>query len=328
MAQEMKKLGLIMLAFSLLGGGACSRQGTEVGSPGTSRTINGKLIAESGQGLQSFGTQGLTESCPTTNGPVSVLLVNEADQIITGNAAADGIFSTDILRNDRYEILFAQGDEICGFLIYPDSENLNGLRVTLGKGTLNIDLGDVTDLGGGIFISSMNPSDFCDDDGDGIFDSDDFDDDGDGFFDSDEDFDGYLDWFDDDDDGDGIFDVDEIDDDEFEDACEVAYIYPSMASGLFLEPDGFAEIEIYTNDDISSVNASQIKILDAFDDIVVSFTSDDVTIEDEDAVAILQVNLDPDTDYLLVIPSGAITCSDDNQNQQDLEIEFSTFEND
>ncbi len=326
MAQEMKKIGLFILTLALLGGVACSRNGTEVGSPGTSRTINGSLVTSNTHGLQAMKQKGPKESCPAENGDISVLLINPQGELISTSIPETGVFSLEILQSDRYEIQFAQGGETCGFLTYPNTEGLNGLRVTLGRGSLNIDLGDVRDLGKGIFVSGKYPSNFCDDDGDGFFDSDDFDDDGDGFFDSDEDFDGYLDWFDDDDDGDGIFDEDDFDDDEFGDSCGVIYVYPSEASGLFLDEDNMGEIEIYTNDDIASVNASEIEILDENENVVLSFTNNDVMIEnDEDPVVILPVDLDPDTDYKLVIPAGAITCTSSDQNEEDIDIDFETF---
>lgn len=171
--------------------------GTEVGNPGsTTRKISGSLVASSNNISNNFLIKNVnTSSCIASNGDVSIEFVNTSGTSVSANPLNDGSFETNLDTTQRYQIAFMQNGSTCGMLYYASNQTNAGLFVVLGKGSLDITLGSVTDLGDGYFVANNNPSSYCDDDGDDI--TDDLDDDanGDGIEDNDEDGDGYLDWY-------------------------------------------------------------------------------------------------------------------------------------
>ena len=340
---------LLLLASCFLM--SCSSYGTEVGNPGQ-RNVTGNLETTTSDLITaSLTTQQYTTvnstSCPSSNGDITVGLRNR-DGSITSQSLDDGFsFLTEIDEEDRYEVLFLQNDEICGYLTYASGEPQHGLRVTLGRGDEDITLGEISDLGNGIFVSENNPSNFCDDDGDGANDRDDDDDDGDGHEDRDEVFDGYLDWFDNDDDGDGVDDEDDEDEDEDGDGisddededddgdgindededeeCDVEHIYPSETSGLFLDSSHDGEILIFMTAAITSVDGSLFSILNVEGEVVFDGI-DEGDLEIDDDLLVIMVNLEPDREHTLVIEEDAIACDTGDSYDDDIEIEFFTID--
>lgn len=188
-------IGSTFLFLLLVG---CVSNGTEIGNPG-GRVVAGKLTGGTAALVVQQSALS-TASCPSTGGPVSLSLKTAAGVETVASLQEDGSFSAEISQKERYEVVFKQGDFICGHLTYGQTQKIAGqefdhLYVVLGKGTQNIETGVVTDQGSGIFTAENNPSSFCDDNGNGETDDVDSDNDGDGISDTDNDHDGYIDWF-------------------------------------------------------------------------------------------------------------------------------------
>lgn len=187
-----RMLGLLVVLTLVA---ACGGSGTVIGNPGT-RSFSGALAVQSSASLTvTQQNDAVPESCPAANGPITVVLSTPAGDEVTVEESATGDFSTEINQEQRYEVVFQQGGTTCAELNYASSDRLAGLHVVLGKGTQNIDVGTVTDQGGGVYVSSNDPSSYCDDDGDGITDNLDTDANGDGVEDSDSNGDGVIDGF-------------------------------------------------------------------------------------------------------------------------------------
>jgi len=172
---------------------ACGGNGTEIGNPGTKRSLTGALALASGSALTVAHPSGVAESCPGANGPITVSLATVVGAEVSTSPSGTGTFSAEIAQQERYEVLFQQNGASCAELFYGPSQPHSGLHVVLGKGPLDIDLGQITDLGGGVYVSSNDGAHFCDDDGDGV--TDDLDDDANGDGVPDTDTGGYVDWF-------------------------------------------------------------------------------------------------------------------------------------
>ncbi len=317
---------VVWLAFA-----ACSSNGTEVGNPSGARRITGQLTAadQTVAALKVPLAFAVAESCPLANGDVSLILSDSAGNPTAVSIEADGSFSADIETDQAYEIQFEQGDTVCGRMVYGSALSQSGLRVLLGNGTSSIDFGALDDLGDGVIATTIDPSQFCDNDSDGFTDDLDDDDDNDGRYDEDEDFDGYLDWFDSDDDGNGILDGNEADTESgngTSTSCDIASVYPSESSGLVLAVDGSATLVIRTDNEISEVTAEGIYVLDSSAaELVVSFGDDDVDFSAAGGTRIdMDVILTSDQNYVLWIASGAIVCDNGAYNQSDIQIEFFT----
>jgi hypothetical protein len=325
----------VLLAVALLALGACSSSGTEVGNPSGARRITGQLTVadQTVAALKVPLAFAVAESCPLANGDVSLILSDASGNETTVSIETDGSFSADVETNQAYEIQFEQGDVVCGRMIYGSTLSQSGLRVTLGKGTSSIDFGDLDDLGDGVIATTIDPSQFCDNDSDGFTDDLDDDDDNDGSDDSDEDFDGYLDWFDDDDDGDGVLDEGEDEsesDNGTSTSCEIASVYPSESSGLVLDAQGEATLVIRIDNEIAEVTVEGIAILDNSATETVSFFNEDgLDFSGSGGTEIeLPVTLDPDQNYILSILAGAVICDNGFENQSDIQIEFFTVAED
>lgn len=188
-----KNLSLGLLAAALLVSG-CTNNGTEIGNPGSKRLVTGTLAATAPAALTAASLDASTPaSCPQGNGDITVVLATAAGNEVATPASETGAFSTQIDQQLRYEIVFRQGVETCAELYYASSDPHAGAHVVIGHGTQDIDVGEITDLGGGIFVSSNDPSTFCDDDGDGVTDESDADADGNGVADTE--IGGYIDWY-------------------------------------------------------------------------------------------------------------------------------------
>lgn len=197
----------LLFAFTTLTACAISA-GTEVGNP-AKRILSGNLAGVSASVNFSAlsSTQLTTASCTDAGSPIDVVLVDYINVTEDSVASDDaGSFSGEINQDSRYEVHFSQNGTECGILYYTDEDRWAGLYVLIGKGTQDIDLGSVTDLGGGIFVSENNPSSYCDDDSDGETDDVDDDVDNDGLDDDDANSSGYPIWYDEDDDGDEVDD--------------------------------------------------------------------------------------------------------------------------
>jgi len=193
----MEKKGLtfaaLFLTSVLLFG--CTNNGTEIGNPGSKRFVTGAITASPAALTVTPRNAAVPASCPEGGGPVSVVFSTALGDEVTATANETGGFSAPIDQQQRYEVIFRQNGATCAELYYGSSDPHAGLHVVLGKGDQDIDLGAIEDQGNGIYVSNNAPSDFCDDDGDGIPDSKDADADGDGTTDTDGNDDGYIDWF-------------------------------------------------------------------------------------------------------------------------------------
>lgn len=331
--EGMKRLLILPILLAFM---ACSSNGTEVGNPSGARRITGQLTTadQTPATLKMPLAYAVAESCPLANGDVSLILRDASGTETVVSVADDGSFEADIQTNQAYEIQFEQGDAVCGRMIYGSNLSQSGLRVTLGKGTNNIDFGDLDDQGDGVISTAIDPSQFCDNDSDGFTDDLDDYDDNDGRYDEDEDFDGYLDWFDDDDDGDGVSDDSDEDSSggnggtEF--SCDIASVYPSETSGIVLDGDGTATVVIRMNSEVSTVTASEITILDNTAlETVQTFGAQDIEVGGSGGTRMeLEVLLSPDQDYVLSIAAGAIECENGEHNQDAIQIEFFTVSDD
>lgn len=173
---------LVLLTFlSLI---SCStNSGTEAGNPGTSsRTVTGSILSS------------VTTSCSDPNVSIDVTFANLNNNHVS-TQVTNGFLNASLATTERYEVIFSQNGINCGSLFYGSGQTSEGLHVTLGKGTSNIPLGNIMDLGNGYFVADNDASSFCDDDGDEISDADDDDINGDGIEDGDDDDDGYFDWY-------------------------------------------------------------------------------------------------------------------------------------
>lgn len=175
--------------FSLWGCGTNS--GTEVGNP--TRTISGSFTANP-VALKLKATNTIT-SCPGNYKSMALKFITPTGEESTTSIDTDGSFKSNIDTLKRYEIRITEAGTECGALYYAADQSSPELRVTLGKGDINVDLGALTDNGNGIFIAQKDPSKYCDDDNDGLADSDDDDINGDNLSDDDDDNDLYGDWF-------------------------------------------------------------------------------------------------------------------------------------
>lgn len=296
---------------------SCTNAGTEIGNPTlTTRDVTGILSDTSDTALLRVESD--ETSCPEENGAITVVFRERGGERLEVEPE-DGVFTGSLERDRRYEIIFEQDGEECGYLVYETRQPQAGLRVTLGRGLVDIDLGSIVDLGNGVFVPENNPSNFCDDDEDDVSDTDDDDDDGDGFDDDDTDFDGYIDWFDDE----GEQDPDgEI-------GCRVERVYPSRTSGMELDESGAGELAIHLDQEISDVENADIQILDANDNVVIDGLADDVLeIGGSGRNLEAEVTLEPFTDYVLVIPAGTFTCNDEFPTLEETRVEFFTFTED
>lgn len=176
-------LGVLGLLAAVLLASGCVNNGTEIGNPGSKRAVTGALAADAS----------IPASCPSANGPISVILATAAGSEVLAGVSESGGFSTEIDLQERYEVVFRQHGETCGELYYGPDDAYAGAHVVLGKGTQDIDVGEIADFGNGVFVAANDPSAFCDDDGDGIVDPKDADADGDGVDDTE--VGGYIDWF-------------------------------------------------------------------------------------------------------------------------------------
>lgn len=193
------RMALLLLSVLILHCG--TNAGTEVGNPGKRNIAGTILIPSNSINLKTAVSELSTASC-TDSSAVSVVLVDYQNNTeVTVDASNLGEFLGEINDDSRYEVHFQQNGVDCGQLYYDDDTRWAGSLVLLGKGTLDIDLGTVTDEGDGVFVSENNPSTYCDDDGDGESDEDDNDVDDDGLEDDDDlSNTGYPVWYDDDDD--------------------------------------------------------------------------------------------------------------------------------
>ncbi len=319
---RLKNLLLIVMFFLCLN---CSGAGTEVGNPTvTTRAAFGALTSVSISALRKL--EASEASCPSSGGDVSIVFRTLAGETVSATLTDDA-FSTELSQTERYEVVFEQNSVECGYLIYGSDQAQAGLRVALGKGDIDIDFGVITDEGNGVFVSTNNPSTFCDDDDDDLPDDEDSDDDGDGIDDHDDDFDGYIDWFDDDEDED-----DGTDDDSTvsgEAGCTIDYLYPSSVSGFELDDVGDGELEIHLASDIVTVSLEDIVITNSSGTVVVNgIGASDFEITDSEQTFEADVTLSPGEDYTLTIAAGAFTCTGGNSTTAATSIDFFTYTDD
>lgn len=315
-----------LLCFSLA---ACSGTASDTGTPsgGAGRSVKGQLARPGTVGLRlaAFKLQhsgqesAVTSSCPAEKGSVTIRAVPPQGHVVDGTVASDGKFSLNLDSTSTYYLLFFQGGEKCADLRHgPDSAE-KGKGIIIGKGVQNVDLGTIQDVGNGVIVATQVPS--FDSDLDGLSDTADTDANGDGTDDCDADYDGIKDYADDNEKAHTLG------------VCDVVDIFPNDGGPLYRDEEGMAVLDLTLNNMFiaSGLRADMVYVVDdAGQTVIPQFTLEPFSGQSDGFSTFMggPSTFEDFRLYTLVIPAGAITCTDGNSNPTEIKISFQPISDD